>query len=144
MTRKRVLTGVIVIVALVGLRLLDRALHDPDRYPPDHIGIWEGMVDGPPEACSEVSDRWGCSEPGRRVTFGFFQGDVLVAQQSTFDGARFRVELPEGEYDLRVIRPKGTYASPTSVTVGGGAIQRSSVLWPLDKKSFDELKKRGL
>ncbi len=54
--------------------------------------------------------------------------------------ARFRVELPAGCYEVRVIEPRGTYVLERYVDIPGGEIiTRHDFFWPVEKKAVDKL-----
>ena len=107
--------------------------------PPAHIGVLESGVTERPGTCTEKSDRWGCLVPGEKVVLGFLQDGELVAQVPTYAGSRFRIELPPGRYQIKVIEPSGTYVAPPSITVIGGTMQRRVFLWPVDERAAQQM-----
>lgn len=143
MTTARKVRIAAVVVVLLALWAWNRS-SDDDRFLPEHIGVLEMTLMGGFDECEVESERWGCEEAGKRVVLGFFQGGKLVAQHPTFVGTRFRLELPDGQYELRVIEPRGTYVSSSRVGVDGGAIVRGDLIWPVDKKSAERIRRLDL
>jgi hypothetical protein len=136
MSASRFPQRVAALVILLGLGPVGACSSDFSS-PPAHIGVLESGVTERPGRCSERSEHWGCLEPGEKVILGFFQEETLIAQVPTRAGSNFRVELPPGRYQVRVIEPRGTFVSPASVSIRGGVVQRSRFLWPVDEESAD-------